>query len=213
MDCNDQPIMSIEREMVPLPHECLVSCAEQQREMIRRYVSGESDPLGLADAMAYFVLRDVQRLRPREPCSLCRAAGLKICDTCDEIGKQEDMEMAKLSDYYGGESRYLRADDIPVGSEIHLTIARVAIEVIEQQGEGKKPEEKAVAYFVGRDKGLVLNAVNGSKLAEAFGDEIEACAGRDLILYRDTTQFRGSVVPCLRIRVPVYTQTTDDVAF
>ena len=123
----------------------------------------------------------------------------------------ENKQMA-LSDYFPkGESKYLKADDLKEGTEIRITIDRVAIEAIER--EGKAGEDRAVVYFRDKEKGLVLNTTNGKKLVEAYGDSPEAQVGKDVILYRDTVDFKGQMVPCLRIRIPAQEVAAGDVPF
>lgn len=119
--------------------------------------------------------------------------------------------MAKLSDYYKSESKYLRADDIREHVELRLTIDHVAIEHIERDGE--PVQTKCVCYFAGKDKGLVLNRTNATKLSDAFGDDMDAMKGKEVLLYRDIVGFRGENVPCLRLRIPAVETSPDDIPF
>jgi hypothetical protein len=116
----------------------------------------------------------------------------------------------KLSDYVKGESKYLKADDLPLGKELRLTISKVELEVIEND-DGKS--DKAVLYFAGKEKGLVLNATNGKKLIEAYGDDTAAYTSCAIVLYRDTVAFKGQTVPCLRVRIPGDEIPEDDIPF
>ena len=117
-----------------------------------------------------------------------------------------------LSDYYKAESKWLRADDLREGMEIKLIIDHIEIEMVDRD-DGKAPEEKAVVYFQAKEKGLMLNATNGKKLVEAYGDDLEGLRLKEVILYRDTVDFKGTIVPCLRIRIPQQEVAADDVPF
>jgi len=119
--------------------------------------------------------------------------------------------MAKLSDYYKSESKYLRAEDIKEHVELRLTIDQINIETIERDGEA--PQQKAVCYFVGKEKGLVLNRTNAVKLSDAYGDDMDSMRGKEVLLYRDIVGFRGENVPCLRLRIPAFETPADDVPF
>jgi hypothetical protein len=134
---------------------------------------------------------------------------LQLFSMYEEHQNEREYEMA-LSDYYKSESTYLKADDLREGAEVRLTISKVQVEVIDQDG-GKK--EVAVVYFSGKEKGLVLNATNGSKITGAYGDSIEAVTGKEVILYRDTTEFKGKTVPCLRVRIPSQEVDAEDIPF
>jgi hypothetical protein len=103
--------------------------------------------------------------------------------------------MAKWSEQYP--SKYLKAADWPQGSEANLVI-----DYIERQAMTDSDDEKPVLFFVGKQKGLVLNVSNGNELAEAYGDDLDAWQGKPCILYRTTTMFAGKRVPALRLRIP-----------
>ena len=117
-----------------------------------------------------------------------------------------------LSEYFGGDSKYLKASDLREGFEANLTIRCVKIEGIEDS-ETKQEHRKAVLYFEGKEKGLVLNSTNGGKLVDAYGDDPSGTIGKPIVLYRDVTQFRGDMVPCLRIRVPAPSGANENVQF
>lgn len=91
-------------------------------------------------------------------------------------------------------SRFLRAVDYENGQAWPLTIERVVREEV-VDGEGEKP----VIYFTGCQRGLILNQVNGTMLAELFGDAMDQWVGRQIILRRETCQYAGKRVPCLRL--------------
>ncbi len=99
-------------------------------------------------------------------------------------------------------STYLKADDIPAGREVSVTMAEVRLEPV----DGANADPKPVLYFVGKKKGVVLNKVNSATIAQVYGAETDHWHGRPLVLFTTTTQFQGRVVPCLRCRVPAQSQ-------
>ena len=116
----------------------------------------------------------------------------------------------KLSQHVGGDGKYLKASDVPEGKELHLEIDRIAIE---QVGEGSDQQAKAVCYFIGKERGLVLNRTNAEALIARYGDDTEAMSGQPILLFRTTTSFQGKTVPCLRLRAPAESAGADEVDF
>lgn len=96
-------------------------------------------------------------------------------------------------------STYLKADDIPKGAAANVRIDRVEKEEL---GQGKDKEVKPVMYFVGREKGLVMNKTNWQMVAYAYGDESDDWHGQPVQIVRDMTTFGGKPVECLRLRIP-----------
>jgi len=94
-------------------------------------------------------------------------------------------------------SKYLKSSDIPDGREAHVKIDTVQMESMETTGD-----EKPVAYFIDREKGLVLNKTNADAISIAYGDDTAAWHGQPIVLFATTTSFGGRTVPCLRVRVP-----------
>ena len=89
-------------------------------------------------------------------------------------------------------SKYLKADDLQ-GRRVTLTIASVTVETL---GDESKP----VVYFVGKDKGLVLNKGNGMMIAALAGtDETDDWHGTRIRLYATPVQFQGKLVNALRV--------------
>lgn len=95
-------------------------------------------------------------------------------------------------------SKYLKASDIPDGRDVIVKIDVVRMEIMTEAGT----EEKPILYFVGKEKGLVLNQTNAGTLATALGDDTETWHGQTVTLFTTTTQFNGRTVPCIRLRVP-----------
>lgn len=106
-------------------------------------------------------------------------------------------------------SKYLKADDLQ-GKEVTLIIHRVEMEDV----SGDNSEHKPVMYFMGKQKGLVLNKTNADTCRLAFGsDETEEWHGKSIVIYPATTNFQGRTVPCLRLRVPAEAAGVDDPPF
>lgn len=102
--------------------------------------------------------------------------------------------MTNVNEMYPSNSQYLKASDFQ-GREIKVTIA--SNEVAEFDN-GKK----VVLKFQGKDKGLTLNKTNAMKIADAYGEDIEAWVGQEIIMYPDKTDFGGKMVDCIRVRIP-----------
>jgi hypothetical protein len=94
-------------------------------------------------------------------------------------------------------SNYLKAGDL-AGTAVSVTIREVAMEEV-----GRTKEKKPVVYFVGKDKGVVLNRVNSNKIAELAGSfDTEDWGGTVIALYPTETEFAGETVECIRVRAP-----------
>lgn len=119
--------------------------------------------------------------------------------------------MTKLSDHKSGEGKYLKASDVPAGKELRLTISKLSNEALDRD-DGSK-QQKAVLYFQGKEKGLVLNNTNIDTLIQGYGDDTGAIVGQPVILFQTTTSFKGTTVPCLRLRVPVQEVDEEEVRF
>ena len=105
--------------------------------------------------------------------------------------------MKSLSDAFP--SKYLKAIDLQ-NQEAIATISKVTSEVLENDG---KKEEKAVVYFEGFDKGLVLNKTNGMSIAEIAGSEVfESWPGACISLYTMPVQFGSKLVEAIRVKRP-----------
>jgi hypothetical protein len=75
---------------------------------------------------------------------------------------------------------------------------RVTIESVEVQkfDEGEKP----VLHFVGKDKTMVLNKTNASRIIEAIGDdESDTWIGWSIVLYPTKVDYAGKRVDAIRI--------------
>ena len=92
-------------------------------------------------------------------------------------------------------SNYLKASDIR-GAEPVVTIDHVAFEAV-----GRQREMKAVVYFKGKEKGVVLNKTNATKITQIAGTDLtEQWDGVRVKLYATETEFAGETVECIRVK-------------
>jgi hypothetical protein len=92
-------------------------------------------------------------------------------------------------------SKYLKASDLR-GSTPIVTIDHVTVEEV-----GKARDRKPVAYFVGKEKGLVLNKTNATKIGQITGSaETDEWVGAKIMLYTTETEFQGESVETIRIK-------------
>jgi hypothetical protein len=91
-------------------------------------------------------------------------------------------------------SKYLKSADLK-GKMARLQIAHVDSEEI-----GK--DRKLVAYFRGKERGMVLNKTNAKTIAEAFGDETDNWTGADIEVFSMKVDYQGRMVDGLRVRIP-----------
>lgn len=90
-------------------------------------------------------------------------------------------------------STYLKADDLQ-GKRVAVTMDRVQMEDV---GGDHKP----VLYFVGKDRGLVLNKTNASIIAEMYGAETDNWLGKKITLYPARVEFQGRIVTAIRVHL------------
>lgn len=89
-------------------------------------------------------------------------------------------------------SQYLKAADLQ-GRAVPVTIDRVEMEDI---GGDHKP----ILYFVGKQKGMVLNKTNSNNIALLYGPETEDWNGKPIELFEAMVDFQGKTVPAIRVR-------------
>lgn len=92
-------------------------------------------------------------------------------------------------------SNYLKASDLK-GRAIVVTIDRVEYELV-----GQNKEKKPVLYFVGKEKGIVLNKTNANKITQLTESPVtEEWKGHAILLYPSETSFQGEMVDCIRVK-------------
>lgn len=89
-------------------------------------------------------------------------------------------------------SQYLKSADLQ-GRTVKVTIDRYTIEEV---GDDRKP----ILYFVGKEKGLVLNKTNANEIAFTFGDDMDDWGGKQIELFSMMVSFQGKNMPGLRVR-------------
>ena len=95
------------------------------------------------------------------------------------------------------QSRFLKAEDL--AAEKKFRIKNVTEEIV---GTDKDKEKKLVVWFTNDSRGLVLNKTNNRTIRKAFGDPVEGWTGKIIIVYPTLAEFRGTMKPALRVRIP-----------
>ena len=91
-------------------------------------------------------------------------------------------------------SNYLKAADLQ-GRQVKVKIDRVEMEDI-------GGEHKPILYFVGKDKGIVLNKTNANNIASAYGDNTDDWQDVEIVLFEAMVDFQGKTVAAIRVRIP-----------
>lgn len=73
---------------------------------------------------------------------------------------------------------------------------------------GEQKEQKLVVWFTNDKHGLVLNKTNNRTIRGEFGDDCSGWTGKIVVLFPTTDEFRGKMVPVLRVRIPPPKQAT-----
>jgi hypothetical protein len=89
-------------------------------------------------------------------------------------------------------SKFLKASDIG-DAQPTVTMKEVVMEDI---GEDRRP----ILYFVGKDKGVVLNKTNATNISAAYGPDTDDWTGKKVILFTAWVDFQGKSVEAIRIR-------------
>jgi len=100
-------------------------------------------------------------------------------------------------------SRFLKAADLD--KEKKFRISKVTAEAL---GQGDNKERKPIVWFTNEERGLVLNKTNLRALQGAFGDNMEAWAGKIIVIFPTMADMRGKLTPALRVRIPPPKQAT-----
>ena len=92
---------------------------------------------------------------------------------------------------------YFKAEDLE--REKKFRIKNVTEEV---DRDGAEKEKKLVVWFTNDERGLVLNKTNNRTLRGAFGDDMAGWTGKIIVVFPTMAEFRGKMVPALRVRIP-----------
>lgn len=90
-------------------------------------------------------------------------------------------------------SNFLKASDLQ-GQEVSVTISRINYE---KMSDGS---DKPVVYFMGKEKGLVLNKTNATTIADMYGNDTDAWTNAQITLGTIWTDFQGKQVQAIRVR-------------
>ena len=92
-------------------------------------------------------------------------------------------------------SNYLKASDLKGAQPV------VALDRVEYEQVGRSRETKPILYFIGKEKGLVLNKTNANKLIELCGSPVtEDWHGHKVTLFSTHVEFQGDTVEAIRIK-------------
>lgn len=100
-------------------------------------------------------------------------------------------------------SKYVKAADLE-GRTVTLTITKLVIE--EMTGHNSEKQQKPVLYFQKTSKGLVLNRTNATIIANLYGDESDAWAGKRISIYPTRVKAFGQMQDCIRVREEIPAQ-------
>jgi len=93
-------------------------------------------------------------------------------------------------------SSRLKAEDIK-GHKVTVEIEEIKLEKV---GRGSDEEEKPVAYFRGKEKSLILNVTNWSRLEDFLqSDESDDWLGCRIVLGVERVDFQGKRVDAIRV--------------
>lgn len=91
-------------------------------------------------------------------------------------------------------SDYLKASDVE--RTVLFTMSHVEMRDV---GDDHKP----VLFFIGQQKGLVLNRTNSATISDAYGEDTEGWQGKQLVLFKDdNVYYAGKKTPAIRVRKP-----------
>lgn len=91
-------------------------------------------------------------------------------------------------------SNYIKCEDLQGRP------ARVKMNYIKMEDIGD--DHKPVLYFIGKEKGLVLNKTNAGVISSMYGDETDHWSSQEIEIYPTETDYQGKRVPAIRVRPP-----------
>ena len=97
-------------------------------------------------------------------------------------------------------TRFIAAADLN-GKSFTLTIRNVTLE--DMQSHDNKTVTKPVAWFTNAAKGMVLNRTNTMVIADLYGPETDAWAGKRITIYATQVRAFGKMEPAIRVRPEV----------
>ena len=103
------------------------------------------------------------------------------------------MSIPNFDEVFG--SRFVNAADL--SGPVTVIIEKIDAEDFARPGEAEK--RRAILYFRGRKKGLVLNKTNAIAIASSFGKNMKEWIGHGIVLKPEMTLFGGKQTPCIRV--------------
>lgn len=91
-------------------------------------------------------------------------------------------------------SQYIKAADLQ-GKAVTVKIDRTETELVGN-------DKKLILYFVGKERGMVLNRTNANKIATLYGEETNDWQDQPIVLFEAMVDFKGDTVPAIRVRAP-----------
>jgi hypothetical protein len=91
-------------------------------------------------------------------------------------------------------SKYLKASDLQ-GREITVKISHIMMEEI-----GQDKQTKPALYFMGKEKGIILNKTNATNISAAYGPDTDEWAGKSVVLFTAWVDMQGKSVEAIRVR-------------
>lgn len=117
-----------------------------------------------------------------------------------------------INDFYQTESKWLKASDLKdkTGRPVKARVTIDRTEIVEFKDNTKK----LGLFFVGKEKGLVLNKTNAQLIAEQYGQDSAQWNGKSISIYATTTDFGGERVECIRVEQHIpEADPNDDIGF
>jgi arabinogalactan endo-1,4-beta-galactosidase len=99
-------------------------------------------------------------------------------------------------------SQYIKAADLQ-GKSVTVKIDRVETDLIGS-------DKKLILYFIGKERGMVLNRTNANKIATLYGEETNDWQNQSIVLFEAMVDFKGDTVPAIRVRAPTNARTAPD---
>jgi hypothetical protein len=120
------------------------------------------------------------------------------------------MKMPNINDVYQTNSDHLKANDIPAGKQVTVTIESIEVQEFEDDS-GKK--NKLVLFFKDKEKSLVLNKTNATTISHVLGDDSDAWIGKNIILFSTKVSFGDKMVDAIRVNMPLEEAEGDSPPF
>ena len=81
------------------------------------------------------------------------------------------------------EGNFIKAEDLPLGKAFSFTIKSVSLPGT-VEAEGKRKVDKAVIFFDGKEKSLIMNQTHYDVIKHLYGPEFDKWAGKVVVLQR-----------------------------